>query len=186
MSKLHKNQLGLTLVELLATIIILSLISIFSFSILKKSLETRDNIQIENNLRDEADLIMSEFVRSIYSTKNKNIIGDPVNNAYINFSNDPTKCQEDKVNSQDCKNTFKPIGFKEENGVIKVHLKDKTYTVSNNKVKILPKSTIKRTTDTKIKKTIYSINLYLEIEKKYGDKIQKKELGFESTIPTIE
>lgn len=74
MSKLKKNnEYGLSLVELLAYIVLASIISIFTFSIIINSLNTNKKIVIEAAVRDEADLIMSNLMKSIYSLKESKV-----------------------------------------------------------------------------------------------------------------
>lgn len=61
-----RNQRGLTLVELLATLAIIGMITTIAFSILMSGIKTSENIQIETALRNEADYLMTSFIRELY------------------------------------------------------------------------------------------------------------------------
>ena len=56
----------MTLVELLAAIIIGAIVSFSIFQFLYKGMENTKIIQTENFLRDEADIIISRFVKELY------------------------------------------------------------------------------------------------------------------------
>lgn len=68
MSK-YINQKGVTLVELLATILILSIVSALSYTVLNQGYSNYQRIKVETELRDEADLIMASFVSDLFVTK---------------------------------------------------------------------------------------------------------------------
>lgn len=68
-NKIRNNQHGLTLIELLATLLISSVIAIFAISILINGLNQYKTISAENVLRDEADLILVQLYRNLYTTK---------------------------------------------------------------------------------------------------------------------
>ncbi|AXH99325.1 type II secretion system protein [Sporosarcina sp. PTS2304] len=68
-----RNQRGLTLVELLATLALIGVITTFAFSILMNGIRASNNIQIETSLRNEADVIMSSFIRTVYTMKESEI-----------------------------------------------------------------------------------------------------------------
>lgn len=68
-----RNQRGLTLVELLATLAIIGMITTIAFSILMSGIKTSENIQIETALRNEADYLMTSFIRELYTTKESEV-----------------------------------------------------------------------------------------------------------------
>lgn len=73
MNKYIKNSRGLTLVETLATVVVLSIILIAGTYILITSLNHYNKISAENTLRDEADVIMAQFHRELYPVKESEI-----------------------------------------------------------------------------------------------------------------
>lgn len=189
LNKLLKNQKGLTLIELLASVVLISLISIFIFSIVSKAIENNRVIQQETMLRDEADIIVSKFIKTLYSTKQGYIIRnttDSTGNSYIEVTNDLSKCQKNEAGALNdepaCNATLKPIGFKTINGVTKIHILDEEYTVSHSNIQILSSSNIKgdpQSTST------YEIDLKLKITHKRGNKEFSKEMAFKNEIQPI-
>ena len=126
LNKYIKNQNGLTLIELLATIVILAIVSTLIFSILVKTLETNQNIQQETMLRDEADLIISKFIKTLYTTNQSHIVRN-ISNQYIEVTNDLSKCKRNDdgkwIITSECEKTLEPIGFKTENSTTSIFLK---------------------------------------------------------------
>lgn len=78
------NQKGLTLVELLATIVISSFVVIFSTSLLINAMQTQKNINSNIVIRDEADYIMANLLKAIYTTKESEVtfVKEPDKNNY--------------------------------------------------------------------------------------------------------
>ncbi|MER2008555.1 MAG: hypothetical protein ABS939_13980, partial [Psychrobacillus sp.] len=66
MNKYIKNQNGLTLLELIASLLLSVTIAILAFSLIFKGIEHYEHIKVVNNLRDEADFLMAELVKEIY------------------------------------------------------------------------------------------------------------------------
>lgn len=189
LNKLLINQRGLTLVELLASVVLISIISIFIFSITTKALENNRAIQQETMLRDEADIIVSKFIKTLYSTKQGYIIRNTTNtsgDSYLEVTNDISKCQKDEdgnlITVNACNTTLKPIGFKSKNGMTKIHIIDDEYSITNNNIEILPSSIIKgNPKDT----TVYEIDLKLKITYKRGSKEYSKTMTFVNQIEPI-
>ena len=189
LTKLLKNQKGLTLIELLASVILVSIVSILIFSIATKAIENNRVIQQETMLRDEADIIVSKFIKTLYSTKQGYIIRnktDGVGNSYIEVTNDLTKCQKDEfgnlITEPDCNSTLKPIGFKTTGGVTKIHILDEEYTVSQKNIEILSSSKINGDPNST---SVYEINLQLKITHKRGNRLLPKEMTFKNDIQPI-
>ena len=65
------NQKGLTLIELLASLIITITLSFFAFNLLTKGLDHYENIKYTNSLRDEADYLMALLVKKKYTLQKK-------------------------------------------------------------------------------------------------------------------
>ncbi|MGE7092978.1 type II secretion system protein [Lysinibacillus sp. NPDC048646] len=185
MNKYIKNKNGLTLVELLATIVILAIVSTLVFSILMKTIETNHNIQQETILRDEADLIISKFIKTLYST-NQNQIVRNINNQYIEVTNDLTKCQKTEENewiiNTACEKTLEPIGFKTEKNITSIYFKSEKYSVQNSNIKILEGSEISGDPSNE---SIYGIDLKLEITKKRSGNNHPKKMEFKNQIQPI-
>lgn len=179
-----KNEKGLTLVELLASVILLSIISVFVFSIIIQAIDTNREVQQKTALRDEGDIIVSKFIKTLYSTKQEDIVR--ANGKYIEVTNDPTKCtkKEDGDWNLDstCLATLEKIGFDTSEGVMTIFFKKEKYSTSNKNVKILDTSAINGDPQ---KDTIYEIQLALEIVQKRGNKETKKQIEFKNQIQPI-
>ena len=144
LNKKHLNNKGLTLVELLAVIILIAFIGIFSFSLIVQSTETTRQIQIESNMRDEADIIVSQLIKALYETRQAHIIENQTGTgfSYLNITNDPSKCRRDEntgawIVDQPCRNTFEKIGFETKNNTTQLFIKHENYLVQNKNIKIL-------------------------------------------------
>lgn len=191
------NEKGLTLVELLAVVILTAIVSILLFSITIKALENTRIISQETMLRDEADIIVSKFIKAMYSTRQDHIIynkTDNNGNSYLEITTDLSKCRRDKngrfldlngnplSNDNLCKPTLKPIGFKTENGVTKIQISDEQYTVLNNSITVLPTSKINGDPDDT---SVYEIDLKLSITHTRGNTETTKEMSFKNEIQPI-
>lgn len=87
------NQKGLTLVELLVSIVIFSIVLLFATSLLMNAMKTQKKVNADIVLRDEADFIMSNLIREIYTTKESEVkfIEEPSkNNYYLHNIDDPS------------------------------------------------------------------------------------------------
>ncbi|MCM3765457.1 type II secretion system protein [Neobacillus niacini] len=148
MNNKHSHESGLTLIELLAVLALMSIISFFLVPIVIQSTETTREIQIQNSIRDEADLIVSKLVKSLYETNKAHIIQNQTGTgySYLNITNDPSKCKKDNsgaiIVDTACINTFKKIGFVTTGGITKLVLKDEEYEVMNKNISILSDSKI--------------------------------------------
>lgn len=67
------NSKGITIVELLATLVIVSIVGTLSYSVLFQGYSNYQRIQAETEMRDEADLIMSSFIKDIFVLKSEEI-----------------------------------------------------------------------------------------------------------------
>lgn len=189
LNKQLKNEQGITLVELLASIVLLSILSIFIFSIITKTIEHNRVIQQETMLRDEADIIVSKFIKTLYSTKQAAIIRNTTNgkgDSYIEVTNDLRKCQKNEEgvlrNAEACNATLKPIGFKTVNGMTKLYILDEMYSIAHPNIKILPSSHIK---GNPANSTLYEVNLTLQITHRRGKEEISKQQTFINQIQPI-
>ena len=105
------TEKGITLVELLATLVIATIISLFLFNIIATAMENNRVIQQENMLRDEADLIMSKMIKALYSTNQNAIINNTTTKDESNILvSSPTTCtvlpNNIYKNSSTCQNSY--------------------------------------------------------------------------------
>ncbi|EIM05625.1 hypothetical protein A1A1_14954 [Planococcus antarcticus DSM 14505] len=63
------NEKGVTLVELLATIVLVSIIAALSYTVLFQGYSNYQRIKVETELRDEADLIMASLISDLFVAK---------------------------------------------------------------------------------------------------------------------
>lgn len=84
------NQKGLTLVELLVSIVIFSFVLLFATTLLINAMKTQKNVSSNIVLRDEADYIMSNLIKEIYTVKESEFkfVEDPSNNNYYLYKID--------------------------------------------------------------------------------------------------
>lgn len=73
MRHMVNNEKGLTLVELLATLVILVFVGLIAYSVLFTGFRTYDRVKVETELRDEADLIMSQLIGELFVLKESQI-----------------------------------------------------------------------------------------------------------------
>ncbi|MBD8038250.1 hypothetical protein H9635_15965 [Solibacillus sp. A46] len=197
MNKTKLDEKGLTLVELLAVVILTGIVSILVFSITTKALENTRIISQETMLRDEADIIVSKFIKEMYSTKQEHIIRykeeviiDPISNkksykySYLEVIENESKCQRDENGDYkiegECK--LKDIGFKTVNGVTKIQIFNEQYTVSNSSIKVLAESKINGTPN---ETSVYEIVLKLKFTHVRGNKETERIMSFKNEIQPI-
>lgn len=64
-----KSETGITLVEVLATLVIMTIIGTLAYTILFQGYNNYNRVKIETELRDEADLIMANYISDFYVMK---------------------------------------------------------------------------------------------------------------------
>ncbi|MFX3623039.1 MAG: PilW family protein [Ectobacillus sp.] len=69
-----KNEHGITLVELLGSIVIISILTASMYGVFTTGFQTYQNINIEAKLRDEADYVMSMLMNKLYSSNYDDVI----------------------------------------------------------------------------------------------------------------
>lgn len=200
LNKVRLNEHGISLVELLAVIILISFISIFTMSLIVQSNETTREIHIESQFRDEADVIVSKLTKKMYETNRAHIV-QVVSNAegnYLNITSDLTKCKKDDdgnwIIDSACKNSFQKVGFVNDGGVTKLYLEDKIpladgsyittdkheiYEVNNKDIELLNNSTIYEDVHSN---GAYEIDLHLKYKSKRGGKEIEQKMQFKNRI----
>lgn len=160
MNKHIKNQHGLTLLELIASLLLSVTIAILAFSLIFKGIQHYEHIKVVNNLRDEADYIMAELVKEIYTTKETEIIKAPDKNANINYF-----LIKKTNNSKETKSGFVTN---------QLFINDQKILIENKEVAISDKSYIHQN-----EPGLYEIHLALINHK------TKKEISFLNHVRTI-
>ena len=89
-SRLANNQ-GVTLVELLATIIIVSIVATLTYTILFQGYSNYQRVKVEAELRDEADLIMASLIKDMFTLKKSEVqlvqsCTNGASNSYLNVT----------------------------------------------------------------------------------------------------
>lgn len=64
--EVRRSEAGLTLIELIASLTVLSMVSIAIYGVIHFGFNTYHRVTIENSLRDEGDLIMSTVIAQLY------------------------------------------------------------------------------------------------------------------------
>ena len=68
----HNNR-GVTLPEVLITLVLLSIVSIAIYSFLFNGLHSYEKVRTETAFRDEADIVMTSFINTLYPVKESEI-----------------------------------------------------------------------------------------------------------------
>ncbi|BAK18082.1 type II secretory pathway, pseudopilin PulG [Solibacillus silvestris StLB046] len=183
------NQNGITLVELLVVISLTSIVSMFLITITIKAMQTNQTIYQETVLRDEADIIMSKFFKTIYSLKQEQLVineTESIEGIYTHFlyiTNNLSICERDEKgvlkNKTNCKANSFPVGFETKNSITKIKLlNNEVYEITNKGIQICPDSKIiGNPKDT----NIYEIELTLKLTNKHGT----KKMTFKTEIQPI-
>ena len=188
LNKIFKNSQGITLVEVLASITLFTIISVLAVNIFVKASETANNIQTDTELRDEADVIMSRFIKIIYSTNQNTIVRNITNenDSYIEITNDLSKCHKDEnenwIIDTECQNTLKMVGFQTTGNITRILFKDENYQINNNDIRISPESKINGDPEST---TFYEIYLVLEKKTKQGNQTIQKKMIFKNNIQPL-
>lgn len=188
LNKILRNNHGITLVEVLASIVLFAIISVLAINVFVKTSETANNVQTDTELRDEADVIMSRFVKTIYSTNQNTIVRNTTNgnDSYIEITNDLSKCPKDEKGNWiidiACQNTLQKVGFQTIDNTTSILLKDENYRIENKDIRILPESKINGDPETA---SFYEIYLVLEKTIKQGNQTIQKKMIFKNNIQPL-
>jgi prepilin-type N-terminal cleavage/methylation domain-containing protein len=81
LTKWLNNEKGLTLIELLVTLVLFSIIGSIVYVVLMSGMNTEKRIHTEALIRDEADIVMTKFINVLYpalssqvSVKSQNVL----------------------------------------------------------------------------------------------------------------
>lgn len=81
LTKWIKNERGLTLIELLVTLVLFSIIGSIVYVVLMSGMNAEKRIHTEALIRDEADIVMTKFINVLYpalssqvSVKSQNVL----------------------------------------------------------------------------------------------------------------
>lgn len=81
LTKWLNNEKGLTLIELLVTLVLFSIIGSIIYTVLMSGMNTEKRIHTEALIRDEADIVMTKFINVLYpalssqvSVKSQNVL----------------------------------------------------------------------------------------------------------------
>lgn len=177
----HANENGLTLVELLAVLVLSSIIAITVMTIFIKSSEYYKAMQIENELRDEADILMSKTIKTLYALKAEQVHKriNTTNESYLAIRNNPAKCTN--LNDKSCLEPTKKLGFITTNKATTLYLLDEVATVSSANISLQPSriTLVENSTDS------FEITLTLRNKKTYGHKVLEKDMTFINVVQTI-
>ncbi|NCU16945.1 hypothetical protein GW534_04055 [Bacillus sp. P1(2020)] len=163
--KMIKNYNGITLVELVAAIALLGVISILTYSVLFTGIKANERIMEESKLRDEADYIMTHFIEVFFTLKDSQI--DRVNSFY----DEPDSNGNYYIRLK----TGEKIGFY--NG--KVLIKDEAIKLLNDDIKLGKNSKIETTLNSEGDKSINRFKITLVVESKKTDQNLELESIFD-------
>lgn len=193
MSKLRNNK-GLTLVELLVVIVLASVIIISTTSIFISASKNNARIMQEIKIRDEADYLMSLFVKEFYTLKKSDIVKDMAEDSTIEYVTYkvryeekhvgyPNECDPEGTSPRTC--TLLSGFIKEgEDEKVKMYIKGKQIIPMDSSLEITTKSTIELPlSDSLINSSpSYKIKLELENTKKTAE---NNKISFENEISII-
>lgn len=87
-----KSETGITLVEVLATLVIMTIIGTLAYTILFQGYNNFNRVKVETELRDEADLIMANYISDFYvMKKTETKLSNSCVNGFVNSSVTVTK-----------------------------------------------------------------------------------------------
>lgn len=140
------DERGVTLVELLAAILLTSIIGAVGYSLLFQGYATYDRVKGESELRDEADFIMAMFLNELYTLKLTEINEEKSTEKYICL--EPCTGEERNI-----------IGFEEGN----IILRNQTISLENRNISLdQERSTIKKL-ESADSDGLYEITLFLKL-----------------------
>ncbi|WP_062198947.1 prepilin-type N-terminal cleavage/methylation domain-containing protein [Massilibacterium senegalense] len=154
---IKKDEHGFTLIEILASIVILSIIMIIVSSVLTSGLNTYRSTAIQNEIRTEADVVMTTIIKQTYSRNVSNLsISDNKKVVTLNAKNEKIGIENGTL--------FVEL-LNEENKLEKTIISSEDYTLEDSTFSV-------------INKKILKIDLVIQSKKNEKIKIQlNNELG---------
>lgn len=182
------NEKGLTLIELLATLVLVSIISIFSFSLISSAIDSYRINQLNSEIRAQADLLfltVNKEVTPSHFAKIKETISVNSNQnsevSKLTISTTPfLSCPEYKEDLAVCTSSTQVIELKALNGQTELVIGGST-VLPSTKFQIDPTSTFV------IDKKTQTVRLILKFNYSYarGNKNQNKSETFTQTFRPI-
>lgn len=133
MNKYVKSEKGITLVEILLTLVLVSLITVLITSILTNGLNTAQRVKIEAEIRDEADYLMVQLLNEMYVLKTSEIKSR-------NLDNPSTPADSYLVIQKTGSSTTHQLGFSDG----RILLDSRTVEPSNTEIILSPRSHVSR------------------------------------------
>lgn len=93
MQQYLRNNRGLTLPEVLVTLVLVSIVSLAIYAFLFNGLHSYQKISTEAAFRDEADIVMTSFINTLYPVKEEEVTSrdfDSSTNTYLLTINNST------------------------------------------------------------------------------------------------
>lgn len=143
------NQKGFTLIELLAAVVIFAIVSIALTAIIIQAIHNNEEIKKDIALRDEAELILAQAVRNVYTTRESDINKVENNFIYIEIPksdlNPSAKSDLYECTDATCtvRTGFQKITMNNQSETF-FYIESTLITLGNSKIKIHPDSEIIR------------------------------------------
>ena len=175
------NENGLSLLELLAAIMISTIIVAVGYNLLMTSMKTGEKIKVQTEMRDEADHIMGNLIESFYLTKTSD----------VDDSNLPVK--DELIKSIKLKNGdligFSDVENLNDEASMKIHViqhsEANEIELLNNTFRIDPEKTRIKVTETNAEGIPFQYKIILHLEQTSGPESNRKRLETESEISLI-
>lgn len=146
------NNNGISLIEVLAVIVIGSIISLLAFTVLTQLLTTEKKVSVNAQLRDEADYYIEKLSNKIYTSNEMNNLCGPIHN-----SSDPSYSYIYTAKScGDLSEKKKITGFYREGSVLGLFIDGDKISGSNPNIEVCNSSYM-----TKTEPNLYTISLTL-------------------------
>ncbi|WP_404337425.1 type II secretion system protein J [Planococcus rifietoensis] len=176
MKKLTNDENGITLVELLATIVLISIVGALAYSLLSQGYSNYQRVNAESEMRDEADIIMSTLVKDLFSARSSEV---QLTNSCSSNGFATTQLTISKKNLPVKKIIFKPSSINGNEGMVMINNLPINFS-DNVSISLYPctSNAYNITTDDQVS---YTIQFQLEVEKNND----KHSMDFENTFNLI-
>lgn len=167
---IKNNKLGATLVEVLAVMIIGTMVSLIALHMVSNAVKTQKSITLDTQLRDEADLYILSLTNFIYTLHEQSVC-DGIDTPGIQLITPEGTHSSYITTSTDCTDTTiqkSVTGFVEEDGSLELYVNNQKISGSNKGISIAPTSKMTKN------KNVYKVSLtlvYDNIEKTFVTEI---------------